>query len=163
MRRTALITAGLLLGAGLLGGCGGGDDGGSKASGGDYCDTLKEAQKNIKSFTAEDATPDFSKFQDFLDTAKELADEAPSKIKDDWDTMLGAMNDLTSALKDAGLTIEDFGKATSSGQLPDGVDQTKLAELSTKLQSLDSTEIQKAGDAINKQAKDDCGVDLDKS
>ena len=108
MRKTTMMTAGVLLAASLLSGCGGGD-GDKTSSGGGYCATMKKAASEIKAFTADDANPDFSKFQDFIDKAQELADEAPSEIKDDWKVVLGAMDDLTSALDDAGISIAAEG------------------------------------------------------
>jgi len=157
----SIISAGILLGSGLVAGCGSDSDDGGNAGGG-YCDSLKSAASSIKSFTADGATPDFSKLGDFIDKAHELADEAPSKIKDDWTTLVGAMDSLVSALGDAGIKLEDFGAIISSGQLPEGVDPSKLSGLTSKLQELGDEKFTKAGDAINKHAKDDCDVDLSK-
>jgi hypothetical protein len=163
MGKISIVAAGLLLGSGLVSGCGSSGDGGSAGSGGgDYCDTLKAAATSIKSFTADDATPDFSKLPDFIAKAHELADNAPSDVKDDWTVMVGAMDSLTSALDEAGIKLEDFGTIVSSGQLPEGVDPAKLTALTAKLQELGGDEVTKAGDAISKQAKDDCKVDLSK-
>ena len=160
MRTLAVLTATTLVSAGLLAGCGSGGESGSGSSSGGYCKELRSSASSIKSFTA-GSTPDFSKFSDFIDKAHDLGDKAPSDIKDDWKVMLGAMDSLVSALEEAGLKVEDIG-ALMSGQVPDGVDQTKLAALPGKLQEIGSAKVSKAGDAISKQAKDTCKVDLDK-
>lgn len=160
MRKTATITAGLLLGASLFAGCGS-DDGDSKSSsGGDYCDKLKSLASDIKPFTAENAEPDYAKFGEFIDNARELADEAPSEIEDAWKTMLGGMDALVDALEDAGIELEDFGKI-AEGDIPEGVDPTKLAGLGEKLQELNGEDMEAAGEEISKHAKDECDVDLD--
>lgn len=163
MRKTTMMTAGVLLTASLLTGCGSDGDGDSKSGGDDYCATMKKAAAEIKAFTADDANPDFSKFQDFIDKAEELADEAPSEIKDDWKVVLGAMDDLTSALDDAGISIEELMAAATTGEMPDGVDMQKLTELGSKLQTLTSDKTEAATDAIDKHAKDECDIDLSKS
>jgi hypothetical protein len=158
MRKLSMVIAVLLVGSGLVAGCGGG--GGSSSSA--YCKTLKSAASNIKSFTGEGATPDFAKFDDFIATAHKLKDQAPSKIKDDWTVLAGAMDQLTSALDEAGLKIEDIASIISTGQIPEGVDPSKLAGLTSQLQKLGGDDVKKAGEAIRKQAKTDCDVDLSK-
>lgn len=160
MRKTTLLAAGVLLGATLLTGCGG--DGDSSSSSG-YCDTLKKAAAEIKDFTANDSSPDFSKFDDFVDQAEKLADKAPAEVKDDWKYVVDAMGDLTDALDEAGVKIEDLMSAVTSGQMPEGLDPEKLTELGTKLQGLTSEKLTEATDAIDKHAKDECKVDLSES
>ncbi len=174
MRRTATIMAGLLLGASLLGACGDDGDKGTKDSkdskdsaqgadsgGGEYCDTLKSSAEEIKEFTADGSAPDFDKFDTFLEKANDIADAAPSGIDKDWETLLGAVDKLTDALKEAGITLEELATAGSTGKLPEGVDQEKLAELGTELQSLTGEEFQQASDRISTHAKEECGVDLE--
>lgn len=156
MRGLSVATVSALLCTGLVAGCGG-----SSGSESAYCSEIKSSAASIKSFTAENSTPDFTKLSDFIDKAHELADKAPSEIEDDWKVMTEAMDSLTSALEDAGLKLEDLG-SLMSGQVPDGVDSAKLAALPAKLQEIGSAKVTKAGDAISKQAKDVCGVDLDK-
>ena len=163
MGKISIIAAGLLLGSGLVTGCGSSDDDGGSASGDGYCAQLKSAASSIRSFTADDATPDFSKFADFINKAHELAKDAPSDVEDDWKVMIGAMDKLTAALDDAGIKLEDFGAIVTSGQLPEGVDPAKLTELTGKIQELGGDEVNKAGDAISKHAKDECKVDLNKA
>jgi hypothetical protein len=157
MRRISVLTAVAVLGTGLVTGCGGGGSGSESA----YCKDLKSSAAGIRSFTA-GSTPDFSQLSDFIAKAHDLADEAPGDIKDDWKVMTDAMDALTSALQDAGIKLEDLG-SLMTGQVPDGVDPSKLAALPAKLQEIGSDKVQKAGDAISKQAKDTCKVDLKKT
>ena len=161
MRRISIVVATLLLGSGLITGCGSSDDdgGGGGNSSSAYCSAMKASAAGLKSLNG--GTPDFTKLSEFIDKAHDLADKAPSDIKDDWTVLVGAMDALTSALSDAGLKLEDLG-LLMSGQIPDGVDTTKLAGLTSQLQGIASDKVTKASAAIRKQAKDDCGVDLDK-
>ncbi|MFL6060979.1 MAG: hypothetical protein ACJ72E_07100 [Marmoricola sp.] len=155
---TALVLAGTALATGC-GSSGGGGGGGNSAS--SYCSDIKTSAASITPFTGGSSTPDFSKFSDFIAKAHELAGKAPSDIKDDWTTMVGAMDALTSALSDAGLKLEDLG-TLMSGQLPPGTDTSKLAGLTSKLQEIGSDKVTAAGHAISEQAKNVCKVDLTK-
>jgi hypothetical protein len=157
MRTFSALTATVVLTAGIVTGCGS-SGGGSSSSG--YCSDLKSASKSLSALNG--STPDFSKLSDSIAKAHDLAGKAPSDIKDDWTVLVGALDDLTSALSDAGLKIEDLG-SLMSGQTPAGVDPSKLAELTTRLQQIGSDKVTAANAAISKQAKDVCKVDLTKA
>ena len=156
MRTTAIITS-VLLSASLVAGCGGGDS--SSSSG--YCKDLKAAKADFETFDA--SSPDFSKFDDAIQTFHELADGAPSAVADDWKTLDAALTAMEKALDDAGLKMEDLG-AITSGNLPEGMTAEQLQELGPKLQaafsSLQTDDVEKAGKAIEKHAKSACDIDL---
>ncbi len=157
MRTTAILST-VVLSASLLAGCGS-DGGGSSAA--DYCDDLKAAKSDFAALESD--TPDFKAFEDALDTFHELADAAPSEVEAEWKTMDKAFTALTDGLEDAGLSLEDLG-TISSGQMPDGMTaeevQKVMPELQKTFESLSTDEVEKAGDKIEKHAKDECGVDL---
>lgn len=175
--RTTAIFATVLLSASLLAGCGSSDKGADKSAGGkagdnassgtdnggDYCDELKAAQADFDSFNSD--TPDFSRFDDAIATFHKLAGDAPSAVAADWKTLDGALSGMEKALADAGLKIEDLGSITA-GKLPPGMTAQQLQEIGPKLQAafsdLDTPEVQKAGNAIEKHAKTECGVTLSK-
>ena len=153
MKRILTAIAAAALGLGLLTACG--DDGGSSAGGGDYCDNLKAAKKEIDSLQG----GDFGSLEKTTDRMHDLADEAPDDLKDDWEILVKGVDKLVAALKEAGLTDEDMANL-QSGQIPDGVDMDALQDLMTEISSLDTEEFTKASENINKHAKDECGVDL---
>lgn len=171
MRKTAMIAAGLLLGAGLLAGCGGdgdGDDNGGRAAddkttgspSGSYCDVLKSAKTNIDAFSG-DEVPTTAEYTDFLDNLAALAEKAPTEIAGDWKVVRDAMKTFSDALDDAGLSIEEFGAAAASGKPPEGLsEQESAALMETLTKSVASEEFDKASTAIDENAEDDCGVDL---
>ena len=159
MRRTATIAAGLLLGASLLSGCGGNDDGSTAGKG--YCGELKSARKELDALSG-NAVPNDKDFATFLDRARKLRDEAPAAVKDDWKVLDGTLEDLKKAFDDAGITLEQFSQA-ASGANPPGVDAAKLQQLGTKLQGLSNDKLEKATEAIQKHAKDECKIDLQDS
>jgi hypothetical protein len=155
VKRILSAAAAAALGLCLLTACG--DDSGDKAGGssGDYCSDLKKAVKDVDALKG----GDFSDLEKTTDAMHNLADEAPDEIKDDWETLVDGVDKLVDALKKAGLDDDDMA-TLQSGQIPDGVDMTALQGLMTELKELDTKEFQDAGDAINKHAKDECGVDL---
>jgi hypothetical protein len=155
VKRILSAAAAAALGLCLLTACG--DDGGGKASdsSGDYCSDLKAAKKEVDALKG----GDFSDLEKTTDAMHRLADEAPDEIKDDWETLVSGVDKLVSALKEAGLDDDDMA-SLQSGQIPDGVDMEALNGLMEKIKSLSTKEFQAAGDAINKHAKDECGVDL---
>ena len=154
MKRILSAVAAAALGLCLLTACGDDDGGGKASGGGDYCKDLKSTKKEVDALK----DGDFTSLEKTTDAMHKLADEAPDEIKDDWKTLVDGVDKLVAALKKAGL--DDDMEALSNGDIPDGVDMAALQGLMTELESLNTPDFQKAGDAINKHAKDECGVDL---
>jgi hypothetical protein len=149
-RNLALAAAGTLV-AGLLTGCGGG--GGSDTS--SYCDSLKSSKKDFAEFSDGNLTG----FEDVIDTFHKLAKQAPDDISTEWATLDGAMVGIEDAVDEAGLALSDL-EAIAKGELPEGADIDKLGSLVDGLDKMGSEDVDKAAEAIEKHAKDDCGVDL---
>jgi hypothetical protein len=169
--RVTVIVSTIVLSAGLLAGCGS-SDGNDKAgadkstddkgsSAGGYCAELKDAKADFG--TLESDSPDFSKFDDAIARFHELADGAPSEVAEDWKTLDSALSAMEKALADAGLKIEDLA-AITAGNLPEGMTAEDVQALGPKLQTafsgLETDEVKKAGDAIEKHAKSECDIDL---
>lgn len=178
MRTTAIIAT-VLLSASLVAGCGGSSDkspdksaakssdkassGTTAGSGGDYCDELKAAKADFATFNS--SSPDFTKFDDAIAAFHKLAGDAPPAVAADWKTLDGALSGMEKALADAGLKIEDLGTILA-GKLPPGMTAQQVQAMGPKLQAafsgLETPDVQKAGDAIEKHAKSECGVELNK-
>jgi len=148
--RVVLMAAATLM-AGMLTACGGGGSGDTDA----YCDSIEDAKSDIESLDS----ADFDNLEQAFDTFHKIAGEAPDDVKADWEVLDGAFQDMQDALAEAGLKISDL-EGLSSGQLPEGVDQAKLAALVEDLQAVGSEKVQDAADNIEKHAKDECDVDL---
>ncbi|VXC54690.1 hypothetical protein [Nocardioides sp. AX2bis] len=189
MRRTKMMMAGSALALSLaLSACGGGDEGSAEPAspsesasesapesaetpsespseseseaaqaGGssDYCQQLESANKQ---FTAL-ATGDLSQFDAAITTLQDLGDAAPAEIADSWKQVLAPLNQLETALGEAGLTFDDL-EGLSRGEIPPGVDPQSLQQLATEVQGLSSTDAAQAQQEISQQASDECGVDL---
>jgi cytochrome c556 len=66
---------------------------------------------------------------------------------------------LQNAMKDAGLTMDDFA-SLAKGQTPPNFDTSKLPALEKKLESFDTTGLTAASTKIQTEVKSDCNVDL---
>ena len=155
MRLTLAIgSATLALTAGLLAGCGG--NGGSGASG-SYCDELKSDKAYFQSLGGSNA--DVSNLDQVFAKVHSLANDAPDNVAGDWKTLDDAVTTFENALKEAGVKPSDLA-AMQNGQVPQGVDMSKLQALATKLQALSSSDVSKAADNIAADAKKSCNIDL---
>lgn len=147
-----LALAGVVLLGTSLTACGGGDGGGADSS---YCKDIKTASKTFKNLGAGDIGQLDSAFQTF----HELADEAPDSIKADWKKLDDAVTTVEDALEKAGIKMSDLSKI-QAGEVPEGVDVAKLNNLASEFQKLSDADFTKATKAIEKQAKDECKVDI---
>ena len=153
------LLAGLVLAAGVLTGCGGGDDADTGANDTEaYCTQLKADKKYFSAFSGGDVAP--SQFGEALERFHDLADAAPDAVVKDWDVLDGTLTQVERALAEAGIKTEDLA-GLQNGEIPKGVDMGKLAGLAPKLEELNSPKLQDAAKAIQTHAKDTCKVDLD--
>jgi len=146
--KMSLALAGAALVGATLAGCGGSDSS-------SYCKDLKTAKatfSNVGSGGAAQIEKAFATFHD-------LADEAPSDIKDEWKQLDGAIEKVEKALDDAGVKLSDLS-GLKTGQVPKGVDVKKLRSALTELSNLNGSSVKDASTAIEKHAKDVCKVDL---
>ena len=91
MRLVPGLIAVVLVLSGLLSGCGGED----------YCDTVKDRQADLTDVTASGSA---AALLDALPIFRDLADEAPDDIRDEWRTFLDPLEELENvfaALKEA--------------------------------------------------------------
>lgn len=145
---TALVGAVFM--ATTLVGCGGGS--------GAYCDSLTEADEVFGQIGAGDVQGMDKAF----DRLQELAGDAPSEIEDAWKVVDGAITEVRSALDDAGISFEDLANI-KPGELPEGLDQEKLAALAADMQAMGTKEFAEATATIEEHAKTECDIDLTES
>ncbi len=148
MKRTIALSAAATLMAGLLSGCSGGQ---TQA----YCDDLETAKADIDKLQEGDV----ASFDEVFKTIGELADEAPDEVSAEWKTLDDSLGQFKKALNDAGLELSDMDQL-SQGQVPEGVDPKKLQTLGQDLQKVNNEATTKAGDEIEKHAKEECDIDL---
>lgn len=149
MKAPLALAGAVLIGASLAA-CGS-----DSGAGSDYCKDLKSASStfdDVESGNVADLDKTFTKFH-------QLADQAPEDVQADWKVLDGAITTVEKGLEDAGIKFSDFAKI-QAGELPEGVDATKLQGLATTFSSLGDEKFTKAGNAIEKHAKDVCKVEL---
>lgn len=156
MQRILSLAAAAALGLALLTGCG--DDGGGAASdGGDYCQDLKAAKENLDKIEG----GDLGSLEDTTEQIHDLRDEAPDEIKDDWEILSDAFDQILAAFEEAGLDKEELAALQEGSKLPEDVDMAALQEALAELETLSRGEFEKAGDNIAKHAKEECDLDLE--
>ena len=149
--KASLALAGAVLLTTSLSACGGGSGG----EGSDYCKDLKSATKTFDSLDSGDVSGLDKAFKTF----HSLADESPGDIKADWKVLDDGITSVEDTLDKAGIKISDFAKI-QAGELPEGVDATKLQEVAASFTKLSDEKFTKAADDIEKHAKDTCKVNL---
>ncbi len=104
----------------------------SSGSASSFCDTLKKSESSIKD--ADLDNKDAAKKA--VEAMKQLEKNAPSEIKGDMQTIRTAMEALAKV---------DSSDPSSAAKAMEGIDMEKM---------------QKAGDNLQKYAKDKCGIDM---
>lgn len=131
----------LLLGA--LGGCG------QKS----YCETFEDNQEAFAAMLADPSAIGLLKQRPMLRT---LADRAPDDLRDEWRTLLGALDDFSETLDESGVEPEDFVDGEPPAELS-AEQRARIARAADELASLDVVE---AANGIEQQAKDVCKLQL---
>jgi len=138
------LAASAVIAASTLAGCGGS---------GDYCDSLEAAEAEFGSLD----DGDFAEFDAALNTFRDLADEAPSEVEEQWQTLVGAIDDLEAAFEEAGLSFSDLD-GLGAGELPEDVDEEALTEALASLEDLDEEALTQAGEEIQEHGESECDV-----
>ena len=156
LRSLALAGASLLLGTTVA--CSGAstDQAGSDAGTQQYCDSLKSAQKEFGAINSGDVTP--GNLDRILDRMHSLSQQAPAPVADDWRKLDGAIGRLQGGLDDLGLSFKDLSDPKKLAQ----VDPQQLQEFGRQTQQLGGQQFERAGDAIEKHAKQVCHINLGK-
>jgi hypothetical protein len=151
LRPIALTAAAVLLGA--VAACSGGST--TEASGTqEYCNALKDAQKEFGALESGDMTG--ANLTRIFDRMHGLAEQAPPPIADEWKTLDGAIARMESGLSDLGLSFGDLSDPKKLAQ----VDPQKLQQFGQEMQQLGGAQFEQAGNAIEKHAKQECGIKL---
>lgn len=158
-RLVALVSGGLLTAA-VMTGCGeasddGGDGGGgSSADGGDYCSLIEDVRGEFGSIEGDDATLD--DMSTMSDRMGEIADAAPSEVTKEWESMHSAIDDLVTALEDAGVEADVPLEEAVTKVVEE--DKSKAQDLMGSMQGL--SDVQADVETVQKNVKDECGIDL---
>ena len=144
MRR--LVGALVLVLLASLAGCG-------EDSGQDYCKALEERRKEIAEMI-DSGSP--AVLLDKLPMLRDLGEQAPEDLQDEWQTYLAALEGLDKALEDAGVKASDF----KAGKPPAGLDEAQRKAIADAAGQVSSQETVQAGAGIEQQARDVCKINL---
>ena len=141
MRRgTAVLVAALLL---PLSGCGGQS----------YCDALQQQRKEIAEMTGSGSP---SALLDGLPMLRDLAEKAPEDLADEWQTLIGALDGLDDAIREAGVKPADF----EDGKPPAGLSAADQKAITDAANQIGTDGVVQASAGIEQQARDVCKLNL---
>lgn len=141
MRR--ILVAALLLP--LLAGCGSDQD--------DYCDAVKDHQQELSDIVGS-GEPDA--MIQALDVLRDLQDQAPDDISDEWQQLVGRVEALQQALDDAGVDAATYDR----DRPPAGVTDEQVAAIDAAAKELGSGTTLRALQDLDQQARDVCKTPL---
>ena len=118
-----------------------------------YCDAVEDHQQELGRVLG-DGGPDA--LLEALPIFRDLGEEAPDDIREDWRTLIGALDGLETALDDAGVDPATYDRDDPPAGLSQA-DQDKIDAAAVKLASNPTVE---ALDSVQQQARDVCGMPL---
>lgn len=135
----------LALAVALLTGCGSDQDA--------YCDAVADHQEEL-SETLGAGHPDA--LLRALDVLRDLADEAPSDIADEWQQVVGSIEGLRQALDEAGVDASTYDPV----QPPPGLTKAQRQAIVDAAGRVGSAETVRALQELDQQARDVCHTPL---
>lgn len=147
MRPTARVVAPVAVGLlALLGvtGC--------SQPGEDYCAAIDDHQDELIEIAA-DQGPDavFAA----LPVYRDLQEEAPPDLRDEWELVVSRLDTLDAAFDDAGVDPASYDPKS-----PDGVSKDQQREIQSAARDLGATDTREAMAGIEQQARDVCKTEL---
>jgi hypothetical protein len=118
-----------------------------------YCDTLAEKKQTLTDLAVSD---DADVLEQTLDVLRDLRDDAPSDIEDEWSTLVFAYETLGDAFLAAGTSPAEYDPASP----PEGVTQEQAQRIEGAAAELRSARVMQAADGLEQHATDVCKVNL---
>lgn len=122
----------------------------------DYCTTLREERRVLDSLADKAARPGNDVLTPTLGALGRLRADAPTEVRDEWDTVYYAWQALVDAVDDAGIAPEDF----RPGKRPPGIDTRDARRLEQVAAKLVSPRVISASSGLEDHARQVCRVDL---
>lgn len=118
-----------------------------------YCDAVQDQQAELGEVLGA-GTPDA--LLRALPIFRDLAEDAPDDIRDEWKTLIDALEGLQEALDDAGVDPATYDRDDP----PDDVSQEQRDAIDAAAARLTSDQTVTALNGVDQQAKDVCGTPL---
>ena len=119
----------------------------------DYCSELQEDRKEFAEMLESESS---SALLGNLPMLRDLAENSPDDLTDEWQTYLRAIEGLDQAIERAGVEPSDFDAGKPPPGLSEG-DQKAIAEAAGQITT---DEVIAAASGIEQQARDVCKVNL---
>ena len=119
-----------------------------------YCGEVRENRKQLAEMVSSEQGPEA--LLDGLPLLRDLAEEAPDDISDEWQTFLNAVDNLDEALDDAGVSPEEF----EGGEPPADLTAAEKQAVADAASGLTTEEVAGAAGGIEQQARDVCKVNF---
>jgi len=121
-----------------------------------YCDELAAERETLSDLAQRSDEPGTEVLEDTVEVWRDLQDEAPDDIADEWATLVFGLEGLVEAFDEAGTTPGAFDPASP----PPGVTDGEAERLRDAAAELASPRVTAAGEAVEQHARDVCEVDL---
>ena len=118
-----------------------------------YCDAVEEHQEDLSEITAEGGP---TALLDALDIYRDLQEQSPSDISDEWQQVVRSIESLANALDDAGVDPASYDPEDPPADLS-AEDREAIAQAADEVGSL---ETQEALRGVEQQARDVCKTPL---
>lgn len=119
-----------------------------------YCDAVKDHQQKLSEVLG-DGSPDA--LLEALPIFRDLADDAPDDVRDDWKTVVDALEGLQDALRHADVDPATYDR----DHPPAGLSQADKDAIDEAATELGSEASNTAFNAVEQEAKDVCGTPLE--
>jgi len=117
-----------------------------------YCDAVKDHQQELGRLRGDGGPGALLKA---LPIFRDLADDAPDDIRDEWRTVIDALEGLEGALDDAGVDPSTYD------QPPTGLSKADQDKIDAAVVELTSNPTVQALNSVQQQALDVCGTPLE--
>ena len=119
----------------------------------DYCEAVADQQVELTEVMAQEGPDTLLRARPVL---RELADDAPRDIRDEWDRLLDALDGLDEALDAAGVDAATYDAESP----PAGVTEEQQQDIARAADELATQETVAAWEGVKQHAKDVCKTPL---
>ena len=121
-----------------------------------YCGALGEQRSTLSDLAVRSGEPGSDVLEETLAVWRDLRDQAPGDVSDEWSTLVFALEGLQEAFEAAGTTPGEYDPESP----PPGVTGAEADRLQDAAAELASPRVAAAGEGVQQHARDVCKVDL---
>lgn len=123
---------------------------------GRYCAELEDQQKALADLALGSRDPGPELYPELLGLWRELQEEAPDDLADEWSTLVFAMEGFLEAVERTGATPESF----DPDRPPPGATESEVAAARDAAEKLVAPRVFSAAESVQQHARDVCKTDL---